>query len=50
MNTQMIEKITKDYYSHFCGINLAELKYGKYFICSAERDKKLKGFGCKYTI
>ena len=46
----MIEKITKDYYSHFCGVNLTELQYGMYFICSAERDEKLKGFGCKYTI
>lgn len=46
----MIENITQDYYSHFCGIQLSELKHGTYFICSAERDAKLKGFGCKYTI
>ncbi|MCI9077453.1 MAG: GNAT family N-acetyltransferase [Lachnospiraceae bacterium] len=50
MNTQMAENITKDYYSQFCGINLTKLKYGVHFICSPERDKRLKGFGCKYTI
>lgn len=50
MNTQMVENITKDYYSQFCGISLKKLKYGIHFICSSERDKKLKGFGCKYAI
>lgn len=50
MTAQMIERITKDYYSHFCGIDLSSSKCGTYFICSAERDEKLKGFGCKYAI
>ncbi len=50
MTAQMIERITKDYYSHFCGIDLSSSKCGTYFICSAERDEKLRGFGCKYAI
>lgn len=50
MTTQMIESITKEYYSQFCGMNLTEAGQGTYFICSAERDAELKGFGCKYTI
>lgn len=50
MNAQMIESITKDYYSRFCCINLKKLKSGIHFICSSERDESLKGFGCKYTI
>ena len=50
MTAQMIERITKDYYSHFCGIDFSSSKCGTYFICSAERDEKLRGFGCKYAI
>lgn len=50
MTPQMIERITEDYYSQFCGIKLSGLKHGTYFACSAGRDVKLNGFGCKYTI
>ncbi|MDE7272830.1 MAG: GNAT family N-acetyltransferase [Lachnospiraceae bacterium] len=50
MTIQRIENITIDYYSHFCGIHLIGLKPGMYFICSADRDEILSGFGCKYTI
>lgn len=46
----MIKSITEDYYSQFCGITLSDLKRGTYFVCSAERDVKLRGFGCKYAI
>lgn len=47
---QQIKKITEEYYSHFCGIDLSELEQGTYFVCSAARDIKLETFGCKYAI
>lgn len=50
LEIKTIQDTTRQFYSHFCGINIAELKSGTYFICSAERDKLLKGFGCKYTL
>lgn len=46
----MIENITEDFYSHFCGIKLSKLKSGIFFVPSAERDKTLNGQGCKYTV
>lgn len=50
LTPQMIKKVTEDFYSQFCGISLAEIKNGAHFICSPERDKELRGFGCKYTL
>lgn len=50
LTPQMIEDITTEYYSRFCTINISQLKAGNYFICSEERDKKLKGLGCKYSF
>lgn len=50
LKIKTIQETTLQFYSHFCGINIAELESGTYFICSAERDKLLKGFGCKYTL
>lgn len=45
-----IENITNQFYSHFCNVNISELKQGIHFVCSAERDVTLNGFGCKYTL
>lgn len=50
MTPQLIESITKDFYSHFCGVKLSEINHGIYFVPSRERDKKLNGQGCKYTV
>ena len=50
LELKTIQDTTLQYYSHFCGANLAELESGLHFICSAERDQVLKGFGCKYTL
>lgn len=50
MTPQMIESITQDYYSRFCGVRLSEQKQGSFFTCSPARDEKLKGCGCKYAI
>lgn len=47
---QMIESITAEFYSQFCGIGLSTLKYGTHFVCSPERDEEVRGFGCKYTL
>lgn len=45
-----VEKITTQYYSHFCDIDISALERGTHFVCTTERDVKLKGFGCKYTM
>ena len=45
-----IFNITAQYYSRFCCAELSKLKRGVYFVCSAERDKLLKGYGCKYAL
>lgn len=45
-----MQVITNNFYSHFCGINLSEALPGIHFVCTEERNKKVKGFGCKYTI
>lgn len=50
MTPQMAESITLDYYSRFCGIRLSRRTSGTYFTCSAARDEKLRGYGCKYAI
>lgn len=50
LDIKTIQETTLQFYSHFCGINIAELELGTHFICSAERDKPLKGLGCKYTL
>ncbi len=45
-----VDKITTQYYSHFCCTDLSKSEQGVYFICSAERDRILKGYGCKYAL
>lgn len=45
-----IDIITNEFYSHFCGINVSEAGGGTTFVCSASRNDKIKGFGCKYSI
>lgn len=50
MTFQMAERVTEDYYSQFCGIELSRWKQGSCFTCSAARGEKLNGFGCRYTI
>ena len=50
INKLMIQEITERFYSHFCGTDISKLNRGIYFVCSADRDAELKGFGRKYTI
>ncbi len=45
-----IQKITMQYYSHFCCTDILKLEHGVHFICSKMRDSTLKGFGCKYLL
>lgn len=45
-----VHNITMQYYACFCCTDLSKLKCGNHFICSAERDRKLKGYGCKYPL
>lgn len=45
-----VQRITTQYYEHFCCTNLSKLACGTHFICSAERDRILKGYGCKYSL
>lgn len=42
--------ITMRYYGRFCCTDISKLERGNYFICSAERDRILKGCGCKYFL
>lgn len=50
LNIHTIQKITKQFYSNFCGTDISKLKHGTYFICSSDRDIELIGFGRKYTL
>lgn len=45
-----VQNVTMQYYAHFCCTDLSKLKCGNRFICSAERDRILKGYGCKYPL
>ncbi len=47
---QLVESITTGFYSQFCGMDLSGAAAGTHFVCTRERDKALKGLGCKYTI
>ena len=44
------KKITYDYYSCFCGVDISNFEQGIQFVCTDERSLILKGFGCKYSI
>ena len=50
MDAREIKKITNDYYSCFCGVGVSNFKHGIQFVCTDERSRILKGFGCKYSI
>lgn len=50
MEMSEIEKTTCDFYSCFCGTDISDAKRGVKLVCSEERDRVLKGYGCKYTI
>ena len=45
-----IDTITNEFYSCFCGINLAEVVSGITLVCSDSRNEEVRGFGCKYSI
>lgn len=45
-----IYNITLRYYSEFSCVNLSELRRGVHFVCTAERDRILKGYGCKFPL
>lgn len=50
LSLEVVRNITNQFYSHFCGVNISEVEQGIHFVCSAERDAELRGFGCKYTL
>ncbi|MDO4944946.1 MAG: GNAT family N-acetyltransferase [Ruminococcus sp.] len=50
LTLQEIADITNRFYSCFCCADISQQEKGIHFICSEERDKELKGFGCKYSI
>ena len=50
MTAQMAERVTEEYYSWFCGTELSGLERGRHLVCSAQRDRYLQAYGCKYTI
>ena len=45
-----IRETTLQFYSHFVCTDISKLEGGVHFICSPERDKEVKGFGCKYSV
>ena len=50
MTSAEIANITTQYYSRFCCTDLSKLEHGVYFVCSAERNDLLKGYGRKYAL
>ena len=50
IDAREIKKITYDYYSCFSGVSVSNFEYGIQFVCTDERSRILKGFGCKYSI
>lgn len=50
LNRSEVYNTTMQYYSRFCCTDLSKLEHGVYFICSTERDRILKGYGCKYSL
>ena len=50
IDAREIKKRTCDYYSCFCGVGVSNFEYGIQFVCTDERSRILKGFGCKYSI
>lgn len=45
-----IERITIQYYSKFCCLDISRTEPGIHFVCSKERDSVLKGFGRSFTM
>lgn len=45
-----IRDTTVRFYSCFVCTDISKLEDGTHFICSPERDKEVKGFGCKFGV
>ena len=45
-----IRETTVEFYSRFVCTDIPKLKDGVHFVCSAERDEAVKGFGCRYGV
>lgn len=45
-----ISRITCEFYSNFCELDVSRLTPGIHFVCSEERNRDVRGMGCKYTI
>ena len=45
-----IRDTTEEFYSHFVCADITKLDPGVHFVCSAERDEEVRGFGCRYGI
>lgn len=50
LTNKEIDKITKEFYSRFCGTNISDAASGVTFVCSESRNEELRGLGCKYSI
>lgn len=50
LSDQDVRKITNEYYSRFCCVNIAGLAPGVYFVPSPLREAKMEGYGCKFSI
>ena len=50
LDIRTVQDKTAQYYSHFCGVNLAVAQPGIHFVCLDARDEIVKGFGCKFSL
>ena len=50
LTNKEIDKITNEFYSRFCGMNISDAACGVTFVRSESRNEELRGLGCKYSI
>jgi len=50
LDEEYINKITNQYYSSFCAVDILAVSDGIHFICSSRRNAQLRGLGQKYPV
>lgn len=50
MTESAIRRVTLEFYSHFCGVDLNQKPTGLHVTCTPRRDEVLKGLGCRYPV
>lgn len=50
MTESAIRRITLEFYSHFCGVDLNQNPSGLHITCTPRRDEVVKGLGCRYPV